>query len=84
MLSAFLDYGGDTTIKHYTLRWLLARHNILPFPIRDKKLIAYLEGMVERILLRRTGNGYIFIHRSLMEHFAAKHDLAQSGSLSKE
>jgi hypothetical protein len=25
----------------------------------------------ERIFLRRVGGGYIFIHRMLMEHFAA-------------
>lgn len=66
-------YGGIIFLQHYCLRWLLSRQNILPYPFSDKMLIAYLDAMVARILLRRSGHGYVFIHRSLMEHFAAKH-----------
>lgn len=69
-----LEYGGKSVLQHYTIRWLLSRLSVLPYPFSDKKLITFLDVMVERILLRRTGNGYIFIHRSLMEHFAAKHE----------
>jgi hypothetical protein len=32
---------------------------------------AFLDYATERIFLRRVGEGYIFIHRMLMEHFAA-------------
>jgi hypothetical protein len=34
------------------------------------RLVAYLNAMKDRILLRRVGCGWIFVHRSLMEHFA--------------
>jgi hypothetical protein len=27
--------------------------------------------MIDRLLLRRVGGGYIFIHRTLMEYFAS-------------
>ncbi|WP_420627812.1 hypothetical protein [Candidatus Leptofilum sp.] len=80
IFNGFWEYGGDTVVKHYVLRWVLARQNMLPFPLRDKKLIGMLDSMVERILLRRAGNGYAFIHRSLLEHFAAKHPAHQPSS----
>lgn len=65
-----LLYGGSTFIQHYTLRWLLYRQGSLPF--RD--LIPWLDHCCERLFLRRVGGGYIFIHRLLMEHFAAMAD----------
>lgn len=57
-------------IQHYTLRWLLARANVLPYPFSDKKLAAFLDGMKDRILLRRAGGGWLFIHRALLEYLA--------------
>ena len=65
-----LTYGGTAVIQHYTLRYLLARANILPFPFSDKKLIAFLDDMTDRLILRRVGGGWIFIHRTLLEYFA--------------
>jgi eukaryotic-like serine/threonine-protein kinase len=65
-----LVYGGAAFIGHYTLRWLLARAGILPYPFRDGRLTAYLDAMQDRILLRRVGGGWLFVHRSLLEHFA--------------
>ena len=56
-----------------TLRILLARRNILPYPLRDARLVAYLDAMTDRILLRRVGGGWVFIHRYLPEYFAAQH-----------
>jgi DNA polymerase III delta prime subunit len=61
-----LIYGGFTLIQHYTLRFILARNNILPW-----KLIPFLDYCTDLIFLRRVGGGYIFVHRLLMEHFAA-------------
>ena len=61
----FLIYGGLTVIKHYTLRFLLARYGILPL-----ELLPFLDAMTERIILRKVGGGYIFIHRYLLEYFA--------------
>ena len=63
---AFFYYGGATIIKHYILRFLLARQGTLPF-----KLTPFLDAMSERIILRKVGSGYIFIHRYLLEYFAA-------------
>ncbi len=65
-----MQYGGETVIKHYVLRWLLARQGMLPFPFRDRKLVAYLDGMAARLLLRRVGGGWMFIHRTLLEFLA--------------
>ncbi len=61
-----LFFGGDAYLKHYLLRWLLARYKYLPF-----KLEPFLDEMVGRILLRKVGGGYIFIHRMLLEYFAS-------------
>jgi DNA polymerase III delta prime subunit len=70
LLGGTLKYGGESIVQHYTLRYLLSRAKILPFPFRDSHLVAYLDAMKERIFLRRVGGGWIFIHRSFMEHFA--------------
>ena len=34
----------------------------------------FLDHAAERILLRKVGGGYIFIHRMLLEYFAARYD----------
>lgn len=65
-LFAGLLYGGDTVIQHYTLHLVIARNNLLPW-----RLVAFLDHCVDLIFLRRVGGGYIFVHRLLMEHFAA-------------
>jgi hypothetical protein len=61
-----LLFGGRTLIQHYTLRFVLCRNNILPW-----KIIPFLDHCVDLIFLRQVGGGYIFVHRLLMEHFAA-------------
>jgi hypothetical protein len=61
-----LDYGVVSAVKHYCLRLLLAINNRLPF-----RLIPFLDYCVDLIFLRQVGGGYIFVHRLLMEHFAA-------------
>ena len=60
-----MRYGGVVLIRHYTLRYILARNNLLPW-----RLIPFLDHCVDLIFLRRVGGGYIFVHRLLMEHFA--------------
>lgn len=64
-LSIALIYGGSAFIRHFLLRWFLARYNYLPF-----KLVPFLDEMAERLILRKVGGGYIFIHRMLLEYFA--------------
>lgn len=59
------NYGAGAVVRHYTLRFILARNNLLPW-----RLVPFLDHCVDLIFLRRVGGGYIFIHRLLMEHFA--------------
>lgn len=68
--------GGYVTIKHYILRFLLWRSNHLPWD-----LARFLNYATERVFLRKVGGGYIFVHRSLLEHFAelSSSDKTQSG-----
>lgn len=57
--------GGLTVLRHYVIRWLLARHRTFPFHAQ-----AFLDDATTRILLRRVGGGYSFIHRRLQDYFA--------------
>ena len=62
----FLVYGGLDMIKHMTIRILLSLTERLPW-----NLSPFLDYASERIFLHKVGGGYIFVHRLLMEHFAA-------------
>ncbi len=59
-------YGGFDAIYHYVLRFRLQRSGVIP-----PQFERFLDYAVERILLRRVGGGFIFVHRLLLEHFAA-------------
>lgn len=67
LLLFFLQQGGIAYAGHYILRWYLWRRGDLPW-----KYTKFLDYATERILLRRVGGGYIFIHRLLLEYFAHK------------
>jgi tetratricopeptide (TPR) repeat protein len=56
--------GGVAAIKHYTLRLVLAWNKDAPL-----NLVRFLDYAAERILLRKVGGGYIFVHRMLLEYF---------------
>ncbi|VAW69282.1 hypothetical protein MNBD_GAMMA10-3163, partial [hydrothermal vent metagenome] len=62
-----LFFGGHTCIQHYLLRFCLWKSKSAPL-----NYVRFLEYAVDRIFLYRVGGGYIFIHRSLAEYFAAK------------
>ena len=62
---AFLWYGGQDAIQHYTIRILLRVTSQIPL-----RLPRFLDYAAQIILLRKVGGGYIFIHRMLLEHFA--------------
>jgi hypothetical protein len=64
-LMSVLIFEGFAFLQHYTLRFILARNNLLPW-----RLVPFLDHCVDLIFLRRVGSGYIFVHRLLMEHFA--------------
>ena len=62
----------STITMHFIIRRLLAYYECLPF-----NLFPFLEYAKDRLLLRRVGGGYIFIHRTLLEYFAAQHPFPQ-------
>lgn len=61
----FLIYGGFSVLMHYVLRVCIALTT--PLPLR---LPAALDRAAELGLLRRVGGGYVFLHRTLLDHFA--------------
>jgi hypothetical protein len=56
----------SSIIRRGVIRWLLARHRTFPFRAQ-----AFLDDATTRILLRRVGGGYSFIHRRLQDYFAS-------------
>jgi NACHT domain-containing protein len=61
-----LRRGGEAYLRHQVLRQLLVRNRSIP---RD--YVAFLEYASRLILLRRRGGAYEFVHRLLLEYFAA-------------
>jgi len=60
-----LMFGFGVAIKHYTLRLVLFLDGSMPL-----NYVRFLDYCGDRILLRRVGGGYMFIHRTMMEHIA--------------
>jgi hypothetical protein len=65
-LAVGLLYGGLACVQHFVLRYILYRAGAMPW-----NYTRFLDYCVERIFLRKVGGGYIFVHRLLMEYFAA-------------
>jgi len=61
-----LRTGGSFFVNHWSLRLTLRAYNFAPL-----LYVPFLNYATERLLLRRVGGGYIFIHRVLMEYFAS-------------
>jgi DNA polymerase III delta prime subunit len=61
-----LFFGGTAYIKHLLLRLFLWRMRCTPW-----NYSRFLDYAAERILLRKVGGGYIFVHRLLFDYFAA-------------
>ncbi|NDJ53560.1 MAG: hypothetical protein GYB68_10810, partial [Chloroflexi bacterium] len=58
--------GFAPALQHFVLRWMLHRDADTPL-----NYAAFLDHASRLILLRRVGGSYTFIHRSLLEYFAA-------------
>jgi hypothetical protein len=58
--------GGIACIQHLLLRWHLWQSGSIPWNYPH-----FLDHAAERILLRKVGGGYIFVHRLLLEYFAS-------------
>jgi DNA polymerase III delta prime subunit len=65
LLSSLLN-GGYACISHLALRIVLWRNRLGPW-----NYAGFLDYAVERVLLRRVGGGYMFLHRLLQEYFAS-------------
>jgi serine/threonine protein kinase len=61
-----LSHGGIPLMQHLLLRYQLRRENAIP-----ANLARFLDYAASLILLRKVGGGYIFVHRYLLEYFAA-------------
>ena len=58
--------GGLSTLRHYIIRLLLWHNHT--FPLNAPR---FLDDATTRILLRRVGGGYSFVHRLILDYFAA-------------
>jgi hypothetical protein len=65
-LAVGLPNGGIACIQHVVLRFFLWISRKMPW-----NYVHFLDYAADRILLRKVGGGYIFIHRLLLEHFAS-------------
>jgi MFS family permease len=60
-------YGGEAVIKHVVLRILLAREGHVPLWRYDR----FLDYCAERVILRKVGGGYRFVHDYLRQYLAS-------------
>jgi len=58
--------GGLAYLQHYCLRFLLYRNRAMPW-----RYVRFLEEATERILLKRVGGGFSFIHELFQDYFAS-------------
>ncbi|WP_262282616.1 NACHT domain-containing NTPase [Micromonospora sp. MA102] len=54
-------------IEQVLVRRRLAREGLVPYP-----LLPFLDHAVQCLFLRQVGDGYIFVHRELLDHFAER------------
>jgi hypothetical protein len=65
-VSQLRGHGSSAVIKQHALRLTLWRSGYTPF-----KFIKFLDHCAKLNVLKKVGGGYIFIHRMLLEYFAA-------------
>jgi hypothetical protein len=65
-LASGLLYGGLDVIQHYAGRFIFCRNGEMPL-----RYARFLDHAARLVFLQKVGGGYIFIHRLLLEHFAA-------------
>lgn len=66
LVSGLVSFRRDYRINDLALQWYLRRAGVLPWNYRR-----FLDHATERILLRKVGQSYIFIHRLLLDYFAS-------------
>jgi len=60
-----LVFGGGTWLRHYAVRAMLAKAGAAPWRYQS-----FLDAMADRLLLRRSGSAYLFVHGLLRDHLA--------------
>ena len=69
-------FGGVDVLNHYVLRLTLYLFGYTPF-----NYVRFLDYAAKDLrFLQKVGGGYIFIHRILLEHFAAMEDEVESNA----
>ena len=67
LLGAMLWYGGFDAIRHYVLRGVLIISGVIP-----TRFVHFLDHASNDLqFLQKVGGGYMFIHRYMLEYFAA-------------
>ncbi len=64
-LAVGLVFGGAACLQHYRVRASLVRAKVAP-----RRYGQFLEAMTERLLLRRSGSAYLFVHRLFRDYLA--------------
>jgi len=75
-LGVGLVYGGAACVQHYLIRAAMTRQQCAPWRYGQ-----FLEAMTKRLLLRRAGSAYVFIHRLLRDYLAESVQAEQAMSL---
>jgi hypothetical protein len=60
-----LEFGGAPCLRHFVMRRLLHRNGAALW-----RYVGFLNDAAERLILRRNGSGYMFVHRLLLDYFA--------------
>lgn len=60
--------GGAFCVQHLIVRLMLWRRGVASW-----YYVRFLDYAADLIFLRKVGGGYIFVHRMLMEYFAAQY-----------
>jgi hypothetical protein len=63
-----MRFGGSACLHYFALRLVLWHNNFTPL-----NYVRFLDYASARIFLRKVGGGYVFVHRMLLEYFAAIH-----------
>jgi hypothetical protein len=64
-LAVGLVFGGAACVQHYRVRAALVRAGVAPW-----RYGGFLDAMTKRLLLRRSGSGYLFVHRLFRDYLA--------------
>jgi Staphylococcal nuclease homologue len=63
-----LIFGGKACLHHFALHLVLWHNDFAPL-----NYVRFLDYATSRVFLRKVGGGYVFVHRMLLEYFAALH-----------